>query len=229
MKKIKTAIVVVIALFLVVVSGGAALADITVHDKEGFTYDIVTLVARVVDNLGELLVDGPHQVSFKVGDELIGSATVDETGQAQIDWEVDFVPVKLIETYPIEVSFAGNESYEPMVGEGTFTLKSAGGAIVDNFHREREAAKQVFEEAKQEFEGAKQEFFSEKDTLHQQLGAAIEAGDTAEQERIQGELVAIEAEKDAVEAEKDAAEAEKDAAIAALEAVKDKLQAELED
>ncbi len=93
-------------------------------------------------------------------------------------------------------------------------VSALAGEIVDNFHWQRKAVKQVFEEAKQEF-------FSKKKILHEQLLAAIKAGDTDEQERIRQELIVI-------EAEKDAAEAEKDEAIAALETAKDSLQDKLE-
>ncbi len=89
------------------------------------------------------------------------------------------------------------------------------GEIVDNFHIQRKAAKQVFDDAKQEF-------FTKKRELHNQLLAAIEAGDTAAQERIRAELAVI-------EAAKDEAETKKDAAIAALESEKDRLQDELEE
>lgn len=94
-------------------------------------------------------------------------------------------------------------------------VSSLAGEIVDNFHIQRKAAKQAFDDAKQEF-------FLKKRELHSQLLAAIKAGDTAEQERIRAELVAI-------ETAKDEAEAKKDAAIEALEEEKDRLQDELEE
>lgn len=89
------------------------------------------------------------------------------------------------------------------------------GEIVDNFHIQRKAAKQAFD-------NAKQEFFTKKRALHNQLLAAIEAGDTALQEQIRAQLVQI-------ETAKDEAEAKKDATIAALETEKDRLQDELEE
>lgn len=89
------------------------------------------------------------------------------------------------------------------------------GEIVDSFHIQRKAAKQAFDDAKQEF-------FTKKRELHNQLLAAIEAGDTALQEQIRAELAQI-------ETAKDEAEAKKDATIAALETEKDRLQDELEE
>lgn len=89
------------------------------------------------------------------------------------------------------------------------------GEIVDNFHIQRKATKQAFDDAKQEF-------FTRKRELHNQLLAAIEAGNTAKQERIRAELAAI-------EVAKDEAEAKKDATISVLETEKDRLQDELEE
>ncbi len=89
------------------------------------------------------------------------------------------------------------------------------GEIVDNFHIQRKAAKEAFDVAKDDFKTKKRE-------LHNQLLAVIEAGDTALQEQIRGELVQI-------EVAKDEAEAKKDATIASLEAEKDRLQDELEE
>lgn len=99
-------------------------------------------------------------------------------------------------------------------GKGKDVSKLAG-EIVDNFHLQRKTAKQVFEDSKEDF-------FTKKREFHNQLLAAIEAGDIAEQERIRAELAAI-------EAMKDKAEAKKDAAIEALEAEKDRLQDELDE
>lgn len=94
-------------------------------------------------------------------------------------------------------------------------ISKLAGEIVDNFHIQRKAAKQAFDDAKQKF-------FTKKRELHNQLLAAIEAGNTVEQERIRAELAAI-------EAAKDEAEAKKDATIAVLENEKDRLQDELEE
>ncbi len=99
-------------------------------------------------------------------------------------------------------------------GKGKDVSKLAG-EIVDNFHLQRKAAKQAFDAAKDEFKTKKRE-------LHNQLLAAIEAGDTVLQEQIRAELVQI-------ETAKDEAEAKKDATIASLEAEKDRLQDELEE
>lgn len=89
------------------------------------------------------------------------------------------------------------------------------GEIVDNFHFQRKATKQIFEEAKEEFK-------TKKGQLHEELLTAIKSDDTEAQERIQAELAVI-------EALKDEAEAQKDAAVEALEAEKDRLQDELDD
>ena len=131
MKKLKIFTVMAISLIVMAFGGQEALAAVTVYDREGFTYDVITLVAKIVDNMGEPLLNGPYQASFEVGGNAIGSATIDETGQSQIDWVVDFVPVESTETYPITVSFAGSEYYDPMEGEGTFTLNSAQWAMED--------------------------------------------------------------------------------------------------
>ncbi|MBI4692092.1 MAG: hypothetical protein HY773_01470 [Candidatus Terrybacteria bacterium] len=89
------------------------------------------------------------------------------------------------------------------------------GETVDNFHIQKKAAKQAFEDAKQEF-------FTKKKQLHDQLLEAIKSGDTAGQEHIRAELADL-------EAAKDEAEAKKDVAIAVLEAEKDRLQDKLEE
>jgi len=94
-------------------------------------------------------------------------------------------------------------------------VSALAGEIVDNFHIQRKAVKQIFEGAKDTFEVGKEE-------LKEALRAAIEAGDTEAQERIRLELAQI-------EADKDEAEVKKDAAIDALEAEKERLQEELEE
>ncbi|MCH8986903.1 hypothetical protein IIA94_01905 [Patescibacteria group bacterium] len=99
-------------------------------------------------------------------------------------------------------------------GKGKDVSKLAG-EIVDNFHLQRKAAKQVFEEAKEEFKTKKRQ-------LHEELLIAIKSGNTEAQERIRAELVVI-------EAMKDEAEAKKDEAITTLESEKDRLQDELEE
>jgi hypothetical protein len=86
--------------------------------------------------------------------------------------------------------------------------------ILDDFHGQRQAVKEVFGEAKQEF-------FSEREALQERLRAAIEAGDIAAQELILQELAEI-------EAGKNAAEAKKDKAIAALEAERNRLRVRME-
>lgn len=93
-------------------------------------------------------------------------------------------------------------------------VKRFASEIVDGFHIQRRAAKQVFREMKDEL-------FERKKQLHEELVAAVKAGDTEAQEKIEAELVEI-------ELAKDEAEAKKDAAVAALEAEKDRLQDELE-
>jgi len=99
-------------------------------------------------------------------------------------------------------------------GKGKDVSKLAG-EIVDNFHFQRKAAKQVFEDAKEEFKTKKRQ-------LHKELLIAIKSGDTETQERIRAELVVI-------EIMKDEAEVKKDAVIEALEAEKDRLQDELDE
>jgi len=98
---------------------------ITVLDKEGFYDDSVTLEAKVLDDDGETLLRGPYQVEFKVGEKIIGNGTVDESGNVKIDWRIDLIPQEVIETYPIIVTFAGNEYYNSVEGDANFTLKSA--------------------------------------------------------------------------------------------------------
>ncbi|MFC1962942.1 hypothetical protein ACFLWB_02980 [Chloroflexota bacterium] len=92
-------------------------------------------------------------------------------------------------------------------------ISAQAGEIVDNFHWQRKAIKQVFNKTKQEFS-------NEREVLHNQLLDSIKIGDTIEEEHIRQELTAL-------EAEKDAAETEKDEAIHALEAEKERLQDEL--
>ncbi len=94
-------------------------------------------------------------------------------------------------------------------------VSTLAGEIIDNFHWQRKAVKQVFEKAKQEF-------FTQKRQLHEELLTAIRAGDIEAQERIRAELVAI-------EVAKDEAEVKKDASIATLEAEKKTLQDKLEE
>lgn len=94
-------------------------------------------------------------------------------------------------------------------------VSTLAGEIVDNFHIQRIAAKQAFDDAKQEF-------LTKKGELHNQLLAAIEAGDTALQEQIRAEFATVEAAKDEVEAKKDET-------ITTLEEEKDRLQDELEE
>jgi len=98
---------------------------ITVSDREGFTFDIVTLEAQVLDDDGEVLIGGPYEIEFKVNDEVIGKAQIKEDGQVEIEWNVNFIPKELIETYLIVVSFSENEYYLSAQGNGSFTLKSA--------------------------------------------------------------------------------------------------------
>ena len=98
---------------------------ITVKDQEGFYNDTVILKATVLDDDGEKLYHGPHQVSFMVGGNVIGEAEIDEDGKAEISWVVDYIPTDLSEIYPIVVSFIENEYYLSSEGQGEFTVKSA--------------------------------------------------------------------------------------------------------
>jgi len=98
---------------------------VSVSNKEGFAFDNLTLEAQVLDDDGDALKKGPYEVNFEVGGEVIGNAQIGENGQTEIDWNVNFIPKELTETYPIIVSFAGNEYYNPTKGEDDFTLKSA--------------------------------------------------------------------------------------------------------
>ena len=98
---------------------------IDVFDKEGFAFDNLTLEAQVLDDDGDALKKGPYEVEFEVGGKVIGNAQISENGQAKIDWRVNLIPKELTEIYPIIVSFAGNEYYNPTKGEDDFTLKSA--------------------------------------------------------------------------------------------------------
>jgi len=98
---------------------------VSVSNKEGFTFDNLTLEAQVLDDDGDALKKGPCEVEFEVNGKVIGNAQISENGQAKIDWGVNLIPKELTETYPIIVSFAGNKCYNPTKGEDDFTLKSA--------------------------------------------------------------------------------------------------------
>ena len=98
---------------------------ISVSNKEGFAFDNLTLEAQVLDDDGDTLKKSPYEAQFEVGGEVIGNAQIGENGQAKIDWKVNFILKELTETYPIIVSFAGNEYYNPTKGKAGFTLKSA--------------------------------------------------------------------------------------------------------
>jgi len=98
---------------------------ITVPDREGFTFDNVTLEADVRDDDGELLLHGSYEVSFMVGNQSIGNAIIDETGHVEINWNINFIPENLTEIYPIIVNFAGSEYYKEVASQAEFALKSA--------------------------------------------------------------------------------------------------------
>jgi len=99
---------------------------ITVSDKEGSVFDEIILEAEIKDEDGELLAaNSNNEVNFKVGDEVIGSAAVDDSGKAKISWMAGLVPKELMEIHPIIVSFGGSEKYFPTQGQGDFTLISA--------------------------------------------------------------------------------------------------------
>jgi hypothetical protein len=98
---------------------------ITVIDKEGFYDDNITLEADIRDDDGQLLLQEPKEIEFRLGDQVIGTTTIDEVGKAKIDWKINLIPQELTETYSIFVIFAGNEYYNSAKGQGTFTLKSA--------------------------------------------------------------------------------------------------------
>lgn len=85
--------------------------------------------------------------------------------------------------------------------------------IVEEFHKQRKAVKQVFNEAQDEF-------LKQKAELHSQLLEAVQADDETLAAEIRAKLVEI-------ERQKDVAEAKKDEAITKLEAEKKKAQEEL--
>jgi len=85
--------------------------------------------------------------------------------------------------------------------------------VVEEFHKQRKAVKQVFNEAQDEF-------LRQKDELHAQLLEAVQADDETVAAEIRAKLAEI-------EAQKDVAEAKKDEAIAKLEAEREKAQEEL--
>ncbi len=129
---------------------------------------------------------------------------------------------KGIEAKGIKVAQARLESNVARAGEIIEKQKAKGkdvsgfaGEIVDSFHSQRLAAKEIFNQAKEEF-------LTKKRELHQLLVEAIENGDEAEQARIRAELGAI-------EAEKDEAEAKKDETITVLEQQKERLRNELKE
>jgi len=104
---------------------------IKVDNTQGSFNDTVTLKAHVRDDDGHPLLNGPWEASFKVGDVEVGNATISETGDAQIKWQVSLIPTKPKETYPIVVSFAENPYYRSAKGNGNFTLNSAKGLTQD--------------------------------------------------------------------------------------------------
>ncbi|MFH0923100.1 MAG: Ig-like domain-containing protein, partial [Candidatus Falkowbacteria bacterium] len=98
--------------------------EVIVADEEGFSFDDLIIEAQIIDENGNILLGGPYEVEFKVGEEIIGIMTIGENGEAKIDWKVDLIPKELSEEYPILVTFTENEYYLSAHGEATFTLKS---------------------------------------------------------------------------------------------------------
>ena len=98
---------------------------ITISGKEGFTFEDIVLEAKVLDEGGQVLIDGPYEVEFKINDKITGKAQIDEAGNATTSWNINLIPKELTEIYPIVVSFAENECYLSIEGQADFTLKSA--------------------------------------------------------------------------------------------------------
>jgi len=94
-------------------------------------------------------------------------------------------------------------------------ISKLAGEIVDSFHAQRRAVKEIFEEARDAFKTQKKE-------LQKDLIVAIENGDIGAQEQIRDALLKI-------ELEKDEAEIKKDAAINTLEEEKERLHDELDE
>lgn len=98
---------------------------ITISDKEGFTFDDITLEVKVLDEDGRILIGGPYEVDFKINNKVIGKAQIDGNGFAKINWNINLISKELAEIYPIVVSFTENDYYLPAEGQANFTLKSA--------------------------------------------------------------------------------------------------------
>lgn len=98
---------------------------IEVWDQEGFWGDTVILKAAILDDDGKTLNYPPNKASFAVGGHPAGEVIIGETGQAVIDWLVDYAPDDFSEPYIITVAFSENKYYSQTQGRGKFTLKSA--------------------------------------------------------------------------------------------------------
>ncbi len=98
---------------------------ITVPDKQGFAFDDIVIEAEIKDEFGEVLIGDSNEINFKINDEIIGSAIIDNSGKAQINWTIDLIPTNLTETYSIAAAFSGNELYFPAEGKGEFVFLSS--------------------------------------------------------------------------------------------------------
>lgn len=98
---------------------------ITVENQEGSFGDAAILKATILDDDVQVLSHGPYKANFMVGDRLVGEASIDENGKAEISWVVDYIPTDLIEVKMIAVSFGENEYYLAGGGQGSLTVKSA--------------------------------------------------------------------------------------------------------